>query len=116
MKAADQLMEAKLEKALENFSKKVNESRSKSIKLAVLFYNSSWTFTDVFEKWVINIQQIPPAGGQDETYINKASEMLRDRMIVIAGESLRCDYTKLVEDRSLVDNFKVNPYFDIQFL
>ena len=86
MKAATPEMESKLEKALENLSKKLSESHSKSLKLTVSFFNPTWPSPDIYDKWVFGIKQVPPAEGQDENYINKITATLRNRMAVIAVE------------------------------
>jgi len=113
MKAADQQMETKIEKSFENLSKKLSDSHSKSIKITMTFYTTSWAIKDIFEKWVFGINQLPPAEGQDENYINKATEILQSRMIQIANESLKCDYNKIIEGRTLADNFSV--FFIIKY-
>eukprot|EP00826_Nyctotherus_ovalis_P036257 TRINITY_DN3200_c0_g2_i1.p2 TRINITY_DN3200_c0_g2~~TRINITY_DN3200_c0_g2_i1.p2 ORF type:complete len:171 (-),score=42.73 TRINITY_DN3200_c0_g2_i1:42-554(-) len=107
MKSTDSAMEEILEHSLENIGKKLNESRLKSMKIVLSLYNSSWGFKDVFEKWTLNIKQVTAAEGQDENYIGKVSETLRARMKEVAVESLKCDYTKLVDDKSLASSFKV---------
>ena len=107
MKSTDSAMEEALEHSLENIGKKLNESRSKSVKLILSLYNSTWGFKDVFEKWTLCIKQMSPTEGQDENYIGKVSETLRNRMKEIAIKSLKCDYVKLVDEKTLAGSFKV---------
>ena len=85
MKPSDTALDKKVEKALENVSKKLGESAQKSLKVIVSLMDPNAP-SECYDRWLLTVKKSADAPEQDDNALKVMSDSLRNRMAAIAVE------------------------------